>query len=102
PEFDNLLLAYTDKSRFVEPPHQSRLTTKNLLLPATFLIDGTVSGTWAVTTARQAATLTLVPFGTVGKAARKALEEEGDRLVRFIEPGARTYDVAWTSRRTNE
>ena len=98
PEFDNLLLAYTDKSRFVEPPHQSRLTTKNLLLPATFLIDGIVAGTWTVASARQTATLTLAPFGPVGKAVRKALEEEGDRLVRFVEPGARTYDVAWARR----
>jgi Winged helix DNA-binding domain len=100
PEFDNLLLAYSDKSRFVEPPYQSRLTTKNLLLPATFMVDGIVAGTWAVTTARQAATLTLTPFGTVGKAARKALDEEGNRLVRFVEPDAGTYDVAWSKSAT--
>ncbi len=46
PEFDNLLLSYTDKARFVPEPYRSRLTSRNLLLPATFMTDGLVAGTW--------------------------------------------------------
>jgi len=95
PEFDNLLLSYTDKARFVPEPYRSRLTSRNLLLPATFTIDGLVAGTWTAETKRQAVTLTLVPFTTVPKPARVALEEEGERLARFLEPGARSYAVAW-------
>jgi hypothetical protein len=95
PEFDNLLLAYTDKARFVPESHRSRLTTKNLLLPATFMVDGIVAGTWTVALTRQVAALTLVPFAQVGKAARTALEEEGEHLARFIEPDARSHDVVW-------
>ncbi len=50
PEFDNLLLSYTDKARFVPEPYRSRLTSRNLLLPATFMIDGLVAGTWTAET----------------------------------------------------
>jgi hypothetical protein len=59
------------------------------------MTDGLVAGTWTVETKRQAVTLTLVPFTTVPKPARVALEEEGERLARFLEPGARSYAVAW-------
>jgi hypothetical protein len=95
PEFDNLLLSYGDKARFVAEPYRSRLTSRNLLLPATFMVDGMVAGTWTTETKRQATTLTLVPFSTVAKPARVALEAEGERLARFIEPGARSYAVVW-------
>lgn len=95
PEFDNLLLSYADKSRFVPGAYRSRLTSRNLLLPATFLVDGLVAGTWAVERKRQVATLAMAPFTAVAKKARAALEEEGERLVRFIEPGAGSYAVAW-------
>jgi hypothetical protein len=95
PEFDNLLLSYTDKARFVPEACRARLTSRNLLLPATFMIDGIVAGTWTTETRRQASTLTLAPFATVARPARVALEEEGERLARFLEPGARSYAVAW-------
>jgi hypothetical protein len=95
PEFDNLLLSYTDKARFVAEPHRSRLTSRNLLLPATFMIDGMVAGTWTTDTKRQATTLTLVPFAAVAKPARAALEEEAERVARFVEPDARSHAVAW-------
>jgi hypothetical protein len=95
PEFDNLLLSYTDKARFVPEAYRPRLTSRNLLLPATFMVDGLIAGMWTVESKRQAATLTLAPFAAVLKSARAALEEEGERLARFIEPGARSYAVAW-------
>jgi len=95
PEFDNLLLSYTDKARFVAEPYQSRLTSRNLLLPATFTVDGLVACTWTSETKRQTATLTLTPFAAIAKPAREALEEEGERLARFLDPGARSYAVAW-------
>jgi winged helix DNA-binding protein len=95
PEFDNLLLAYTEKTRFVAEAHRSRLTTRNLLLPATFLIDGAVAGTWTLSKARQAATLTMSPFGRVSAGARKALDAEGARIAEFLDPDARTRDVVW-------
>jgi hypothetical protein len=96
-EFDNLLQAYAEKSRFVAEQHRSRLTTRNLLQPATVFVDGMVAGTWTVTKTRQAATLTIVAFGPMPAPARKSLEAEGEKLVRFIEPDVRTFGVAWSA-----
>ena len=33
PEFDNLVLAHADRSRFMADAHRSRITTKNLQVP---------------------------------------------------------------------
>ena len=54
----------------------------------TFLVDGFVAGLWSVATTKGVATLRLEPFGRSGPADRRALEAEGERLVRFIEADA--------------
>ncbi len=92
PEFDNLLLAYDDRRRCVADQHRPRLITKNLQVPATFLIDGVVSGIWRIERAKAAARLVLSPFGMLNRRVRQALEEEGDPLLRFVEPDAVAYE----------
>jgi DNA glycosylase AlkZ-like len=94
PEYDNLLLAHVDRSRVVADEHRPRLATRNLLLPATFLVDGMVAGTWTVTSKRKRAEILLTPFVALAKSVRLALTEEGERLARFVEPEA--DDVAVT------
>ncbi len=93
PEFDNLLLAWDDRSRLIADEHRPRVTTKNLRVKATFLLDGLVAGTWTIAVKRGAATLTLEPFGKVPKRALKELEAEAQRLVRLTEPEARDHAV---------
>lgn len=88
PEFDNLLLAHDERSRIIAAEHQPRVVTKNLRVLAAFLVDGFVAGTWSVARKGKNATLTLTPFVKLGKATEKTLAEEGERLVRFIEPDA--------------
>jgi hypothetical protein len=96
PEFDNLLLGYADRTRIIAYEHKPAIYTRNLLVPATFLVDGFVAGMWNVERKKSAARLVLKPFGALNKAARNALDEEGERLLRFIEPDAHTrvVDVA--------
>jgi len=94
-EFDNVVLAWDDCSRLIADAHRPLVTTKNLRVKATFLVDGIVAGTWTVTVKRRVATLTLAPFSGVkvpGRAA-KALEAEAQRLVRLIEPAAHDHAV---------
>ena len=86
PEYDNLLLAHADRTRMVADAHRKAMTTRNLLLPATVLVDGVVAATWTVTATKKAATLTVLPFGTLAKADRGEIAEEGDRLLEFLEP----------------
>jgi hypothetical protein len=93
PAFDNLVLSHRDRTRVVPAEHQGRVTTKNLRVNPTFLIDGFVAGTWRHERKRAAATLQLEPFGRLTKAVRGELEAEGEALLRFLEPDASTLAV---------
>jgi hypothetical protein len=93
PEFDNLVLAFDDRTRLIADEHRPRVTTKNLRVRATFLVDGVVAGTWTIAVKRGVATLTLEPFGSLVKRVAKELRAEGDELVRFVEPDAKEHDV---------
>jgi hypothetical protein len=94
PEFDNLVLAHDDRSRLIADEHRPLVTTKNLRVRATFLVDGRVAGTWAMEVKRKVATLRLAPFAPLAKSALKGLTAEGEALVRFAEPDAAGHAVA--------
>jgi len=93
PEFDNLVLAHDDRTRVIADEHRPLVTTKNLRVKATFLVDGVVAGTWTVAVKRKVATLELAPFAKLPRRAVTALEREGEALLRFAEPDARERDV---------
>jgi hypothetical protein len=97
PEYDNVLLAHADRSRLAHNDHRKYLFTRNLLIPASFLVDGFVAGLWTaeskVKAKKRHARLVLKPFAKLDKRHRTALEQEGERLLRFIEPDAETYAV---------
>jgi Winged helix DNA-binding domain len=93
PEFDNLVLAHADRTRLLADEHRGAVVTKNLRVRATFLWDGSVAGTWKVERKRKAATLLLSPFESLPKRATKALAEEGEALLRFVEEDAESFEV---------
>ena len=93
PEFDNLVLAHADRTRVLADEHRGAVVTKNLRVRATFLVDGFVAGTWSVQRKRKTATLTLEPFGKLPKRALKALTDEAEALLRFMEDDAETFEV---------
>jgi Winged helix DNA-binding domain len=95
PEFDNLVLAHDDRSRVIADEHRPLVTTKNLRVKATFLVDGVVAGTWTIAVKRKVATLTLTPFHPLPKRAAKQLEAEGEALLGFAEPEAKSGEVAF-------
>ena len=96
PEYDNLLLAYADRSRLVDDEHRSRLVTRNLQVPGTFLVDGRVAGIWKIIRKRATATLTLELFVPQPKKVRQALEAEATALAKFIEPDATKIEVVFS------
>lgn len=99
PDFDNLVLAHQDRTRVLPEEHRATVTTKNLRVRATFLVDGAVAGTWAMARKGRRATLTLEPFGRApARAVRAALVEEAEALLRFAEPDAASWDVSVASR----
>lgn len=95
PEFDNLLLAYTKRTRVVADAHRPRVYLPALRVAATFLVDGFVAGVWKVEKTRAAARLTLSPFAPLAPSDRAALLEEAESLVRFVEPTAAAHEVLW-------
>jgi hypothetical protein len=93
PDYDNLVLAHADRTRVVPDAHRPRLATKNLQVPATFLVDGFVAGSWKIERARSAAALVATPFETLSRKTRTELIEEGTALLRFAESDAKTAEV---------
>lgn len=93
PEFDNLLLSHTKRTRIVADEYRSQVYLPALRVAATILVDGFVRGAWKVEKARKAATLVITPFAALTKQNRDALAAEGEKLMRFIEPDAKTFEV---------
>jgi hypothetical protein len=93
PEFDNLLLSHANRRRVLADAHRTRVFLPGLRVAATFLVDGFVAGTWKVERSKTKAALVVEPFGTLKRTQRAQLAEEGDRLLRFVEEDATTFDV---------
>jgi len=94
PEYDNLLLGHDDRKRIVADAHRSKVFLPGLRVAATFLVDGFVAGTWKAESKKKAATLRLEPFAALAKKVRTELAEEGEKLLRFLEPEAASFEVA--------
>ena len=93
PDFDNLVLAHADRTRVIDDAHRPLVVTKNLLVRATFLVDGFVAGLWKTERKKKTASLILEPFTPLAKKTLSALEQEGDALLRFAEPDADTREI---------
>ena len=90
PEFDNLVLAHADRSRVIADRHRENLTSKNLRVRATVLVDGTVAAFWRM---EKKATVVVEPLRKLKAAERKAIEEEASGLAAFAEPKAKKPQV---------
>ena len=54
-------------------------------------------GAWKIEKTKTAATLLIEPFDKLTKKDRAALTEEGERLVRFVKPNAKSFGVRFTA-----
>jgi hypothetical protein len=90
PKWDSTLLAYAPAERERVLPENVRKTVirANGDVLATFLVEGSVAGVWRLERTRRKATLVVEPFEPLPRGARRELEDEGARLVRFLEPEA--------------
>lgn len=87
PGFDNAILAHADRSRIIADEYRSVVTTKNLQVLPTILVDGFVAGVWKSVRTKKTAALTVSPFVGLSRVAKKQLSDEGERLLQFMEPG---------------
>jgi DNA glycosylase AlkZ-like len=93
PEFDNLVLAHDDRTRVISDDHRKGLTTKNLRVRATILVDGSVAGFWKLEKSRGTATIVIEPLVRLRAADRKAALAEAEALAAFMEPGAKAHNA---------
>jgi len=93
PEFDNLLLAHADRRRIIADEYRASVFLTVGRVWATFLIDGFVGGTWKVEQTRKTARLIIEPFKPLAVNVRIELEEEGERLLRWVCDGAETVAI---------
>jgi len=93
PDYDNLILAHAGRRRMISDEYRSRIFLSAARVRATFLVDGFVQGVWKIEKNKGTATLVIEPFITLSKKDSDALVEEGERLVRFVEDGAKRHEV---------
>lgn len=91
PYFDNLVLAYADRTRLMTDEQRKAVCVGAVTNP-TLLIDGRVHGMWFLKHDRKAedAVLTIELFDPLpgGATVKEAVDEEAARLLAFAAPGA--------------
>ncbi|MFI6316310.1 winged helix DNA-binding domain-containing protein [Nonomuraea sp. NPDC050556] len=90
PYFDNLVVAFADRSRLMTPEQRKQICVGSMVYP-TFLVDGTVGGMWDL----KDGTLVMQPFAPLRASAAADLAEEGARLLAFagFEGGSITWQT---------
>jgi Winged helix DNA-binding domain len=95
PTWDATLLVHARGTQILPEDYRPLVfDTKTPHSTPTFLVDGQVAGKWKVERNGRKVLLSLEPFERLLAAARRELQEEGERLVRFHEPDADSYRVA--------
>lgn len=97
PGFDNIILAHADRTRIIADEYRARVTTRNLQVLPTFLVDGFVAGTWKYSVEKKSAILSISPFAPLTKSRKAALSDEAEPLVRFLGPNATKWSVRFES-----
>ncbi len=99
PEYDNMLIAHRDRSRILPDEHRKKVFLSAGRVIGTVLLDGFVGATWQVKKDKHSLSLFVKLFAAQPKDCLQAIEEEGDRLLRFFDDQARgaavvidTYD----------
>ncbi|WP_405670473.1 winged helix DNA-binding domain-containing protein [Streptomyces sp. NBC_01530] len=87
PEFDNLLLSHSDRTRVVPPEYRGRSWVGNMV-HCTLLVDGFLAGVWRL----EESVLVVEPFGRLNKAQRTDVVEEGQRMLTVMHPQT-SYDI---------
>jgi winged helix DNA-binding protein len=80
PKWDNVLLAWADRTRVLPEPYRRRVIGMNGDVAQTFLVDGFVAGTWSLERGR----VLTQPFARLSRAVQRELKDEAGRLEAFL------------------
>lgn len=87
PEFDNLLLSHSDRTRVVPPANRGRTWQVNTVY-CPFLVDGFLAGVWRILDDA----LVIEPFDDLTEAQRGEVTEEAARMLQVMHP-QESYDI---------
>jgi hypothetical protein len=80
PKWDNVLLAFADRTRVLPEPYRKTVIRVNGDVAPTFLVDGFVAGMWRVENGR----VLIEPFSPLSRSVQREVEEETERLEVFL------------------
>jgi hypothetical protein len=85
PEYDNVLLAHADRTRFVEGDLRRKVSEEGLVV-GSVLVDGGAGATWTTARERGASVLRIRPLVNLTAAQRDEVADEGTRFLQFLAP----------------
>lgn len=92
PAFDNLMLAYADRTRLMSDDDRRRICVEDYIAP-TLLLDGMARGTWTINYQAGTTLLTIQPFHRLTRTDRTNVADEGARLLDFAAPNDETHNI---------
>jgi hypothetical protein len=90
--YDNVALSHEDRSRIIDPAAAPGGGAAGETNVSTLTIDGFIAGSYKIVTEKDQARIRITPGRTVSSSERQDLLDEGERLLKFIEP-ERTHDI---------
>jgi hypothetical protein len=94
PKWDSALLSHTDRRRILPEALRARvINPANGDVVTTYLLDGTIAGTWSADRDHDRVVVQLRPLRPGGDHGGHALEKEARRTAAFMEPDATKIDV---------
>jgi hypothetical protein len=92
PLYDNAYLGYDKRQRMLNAETAQLINMFQNFKPAV-LVDGTVSAGWSVAVKKGAAVLEIEMYRRMAKREERELEAEGLGFLKFMQPGAESFDV---------
>lgn len=94
PTWDATLLVHSRQTQILPEAYRPLVfNTKTPHSVGTFLVDGSVAGSWRAERSGDRATLFYTPFERLTSATNRELREEAGGLVRLMEPDAGSFTV---------
>lgn len=85
-DYDNLLLAYKDRSRFITEPYVARQRAMNGVTAQAVLVNGITVGTWRHSTEEESSRIDIVLVEPVSRRVLDLLRTQAWNLARWLDP----------------
>lgn len=97
PEYDNSMISHQNRTRILAEAYRTKVFLSAARVRATVLLNGFVCAAWKIEKAKSTVTLIIDLFETVSATDREAIAEEGERLLRFVEPGVTKTAISFVA-----